>query len=256
MKAAFISTYPPRQCGIGTFTNNLIKAIIANTGHEKPEDAAMVIAISDHDNKYDYPSEVKKVIRQDHQRDYINAAKFINFSDASVAILEHEFGIFGGNDGVYILPLLHRLEIPVIATFHMVMMTFLGFTNLGFKTKNLSAIFAQAAIHVVVTFKNLFKSFNKSIDDFRVVIEERCLDEFNAGVFGSDRINAIIDAVDQNAGKQKIRENDDALETQFYSVFKGRFNQWKRNAGIGGFCPAKAKTFPQHAGNFPKCDLG
>ncbi len=121
MKIAYIGTYPPRQCGIGTFTNNLIRAVIANTGHENPEDAAMVIAINDHDNQYKYPPEVKKVIRQDHQRDYIDAAKYINFSDASVAILEHEFGIFGGNDGVYILPLLHRLEVPFIATFHTVL---------------------------------------------------------------------------------------------------------------------------------------
>ncbi|WP_010419400.1 glycosyltransferase family 4 protein [Anaerophaga thermohalophila] len=121
MKIAFIGTYPPRQCGIGTFTNNLVKAIHANTENKKISDTAMVVAINEDGSQYEYPEEVKHVIRQNHQRDYINAAKVINYSDAGVCILEHEFGIFGGDDGVYILPLLHRLEVPLIVTFHTVL---------------------------------------------------------------------------------------------------------------------------------------
>ena len=60
-------------------------------------------------------------IRQNRQRDYITAARQINFSDADVCILEHEFGIFGGDDGVYILSLIHRLELPLIVTLHTVL---------------------------------------------------------------------------------------------------------------------------------------
>ena len=74
--------------------------------------------MNDHDQTYDYPEEVKFTIRQEHQRDYISAVKFINLSGADICILEHEFGIFGGQDGVYILSLLHRLEIPLIVTLH------------------------------------------------------------------------------------------------------------------------------------------
>ncbi len=81
----------------------------------------MVIAINEDGQEYDYPDEVKFTIRQNLQQDYINAAKFINYSDADVCILEHEFGIFGGDDGVFILPLLHRLEVPLIVTFHTVL---------------------------------------------------------------------------------------------------------------------------------------
>ena len=121
MKIAFIGTYPPRQCGIGTFTNNLVKAIVQNTPSKKITNHAMVIAINEEDAKYEYPEEVKFIIRQNHQPDYINAAKFINYSDAEVCVLQHEFGIFGGDDGVFILPLLHRLEIPLIVTFHTVL---------------------------------------------------------------------------------------------------------------------------------------
>jgi glycosyltransferase involved in cell wall biosynthesis len=121
MKIAFIGTYPPRQCGIGTFTHNLVKAIVANTDSKKVSKHAMVIAINGDGHEYDYPDEVKFTIRQNLQQDYINAAKFINYSDAEVCILEHEFGIFGGDDGVFILPLLHRLEVPLIVTFHTVL---------------------------------------------------------------------------------------------------------------------------------------
>jgi hypothetical protein len=106
MKIAFIGTYPPRQCGIGTFTNNLVKAIVQNTPSKKITNHATVIAINEDDAKYEYPEEVKFIIRQNHQPDYINAAKFINYSDAEVCVLQHEFGIFGGDDGVFILPML------------------------------------------------------------------------------------------------------------------------------------------------------
>ncbi len=83
--------------------------------------SSFVIAIDDRQSSYAYPEEVKLTIQQEQQEDYIEAAKFINLSGADICILEHEFGIFGGQSGVYILPLLHRLEIPFIVTFHTVL---------------------------------------------------------------------------------------------------------------------------------------
>ncbi|MFW5761627.1 MAG: glycosyl transferase, partial [Cyclobacteriaceae bacterium] len=103
MKIAFIGTYPPRQCGIGTFTKNLVKAINANTDSKKITKHAMVVAINEDGQQYEYPEEVNHVVRQNHQSDYVDAAKFINYSDAELCVLQHEFGIFGGDDGVYIL---------------------------------------------------------------------------------------------------------------------------------------------------------
>ncbi len=76
------------------------------------------MALDDQDETYNYPEEVKLSIRQEHQRDYLEAAKFINISGADICILEHEFGIFGGQSGAYILPLLYRLEIPLMVTLH------------------------------------------------------------------------------------------------------------------------------------------
>ncbi len=118
MKLAYIGTYPPRECGIGTFTRNLYNSMVINNETIKDSIEGFIVAMNDHDQTYNYPEEVKFTIRQEHQRDYLSAVKFINLSGADLCILEHEFGIFGGQDGVYILSLIHRLEIPLIVTLH------------------------------------------------------------------------------------------------------------------------------------------
>jgi len=125
MKIVYIGTYPPRECGIGIFTHSLYQSMVRDQGSSNGNDSVgdpavegFVVAMNDHDLTYHYPEEVKLTIRQEHQRDYLKAVKFINLSDANVCILEHEFGIFGGQNGMYILPLLHRLEIPLIVTLH------------------------------------------------------------------------------------------------------------------------------------------
>ena len=105
MKIAFIGTYVPRECGIATFTNNLFNSVLNKNDVEKKADTGFVVALNDNDLTYNYPEEVKLTIRQDYQSDYIEAVKYINLSGADLCILEHEFGIFGGENGVYVLPM-------------------------------------------------------------------------------------------------------------------------------------------------------
>ena len=119
MKNAYIATYPPRQCGIGTFTQNLFQSMIASKKDDS-ERNSFIVAMDDSDEVLAYPEEVRLTIRQELQEDYLAAAKYINVSGADCCILQHEFGIFGGQDGIYILPLLHELEIPLIVTLHTV----------------------------------------------------------------------------------------------------------------------------------------
>jgi glycosyltransferase involved in cell wall biosynthesis len=123
MKLAYIGTYPPRECGIGTFTQNLVRSMITKRDTEHRSIEGFVVALDDHEQVYDYPEEVKLGIHQEQQADYVEAANFINLSGADLCILEHEFGIFGGQGGVYILPLLHRLEVPLVVTLHTVLKT-------------------------------------------------------------------------------------------------------------------------------------
>ncbi|WP_319478859.1 glycosyltransferase family 4 protein [uncultured Draconibacterium sp.] len=123
MKITYIATYPPRECGIGTFTNNLFKSMLRQNEPNELTNEGFVVALNDNELTYKYPEEVKVTIRQDHQEDYLKAVKYINLSGADVCVLQHEFGIFGGQSGVYILPLLHRLEIPLIVTLHTILKT-------------------------------------------------------------------------------------------------------------------------------------
>lgn len=123
MKLAYIGTYPPRECGIGTFTQNLYESMVMGNEFDKTSCEGFIVAMNDHELTYNYPEEVKLTIRQEHQRDYLSAAKFINISGADLCILEHEFGIFGGQNGVYILPLLNRLKIPLVVTLHTIIKT-------------------------------------------------------------------------------------------------------------------------------------
>ena len=92
-------------------------------GAQGEKHEGFIVAVNDAENNYDYPEEVAYVIRQNQQEDYIEAAQFINSSNADICILEHEFGIFGGDNGIYILSLLHRLEIPFIVVFHTILKT-------------------------------------------------------------------------------------------------------------------------------------
>lgn len=122
MRIAFIASFPPRECGIATFTQNLMQSIRFNLRAEpQPRDSAFVIALNDSGTSYRYPSEVKYVIRQEQREDYDGAAAYIHHSGADICILQHEFGIFGGQNGIYILSLVHKLQIPFIVTFHTIL---------------------------------------------------------------------------------------------------------------------------------------
>jgi glycosyltransferase involved in cell wall biosynthesis len=121
MKIAYISTQIPRACGLATFNNNLKKAIEENLNVDKV--GSYVVAINDSEDikQYQYPPEVKYLIRQQNQKDYIRAANYINTSTADTCILEHEFGIYGGDSGIYVLPLLNRIEKPLITILHTIL---------------------------------------------------------------------------------------------------------------------------------------
>jgi glycosyltransferase involved in cell wall biosynthesis len=115
-KVAFISSFPPRKCGIATFTTDLIKTVASAA---KTQFQPLVVAVrSDNDLKYDDP--VKFEIRQNVKSDYICAADYVNFSNVDLVSVQHEFGLFGGSAGSYLGLLLNRLNAPVITTVHTV----------------------------------------------------------------------------------------------------------------------------------------
>lgn len=122
MKIACIGNYPPRECGIATFTKDFIGALMSSDdwGRDKG-DEAYVIAMNDQGRTYDYPSLVVQQIDQNQPQDYLKAVNYINLRNTDICFLQHEFGIYGGNSGIYILPLIHRLKMPFIPIFHTVL---------------------------------------------------------------------------------------------------------------------------------------
>lgn len=113
--AAVVSTYPPRECGIATFTRDLSRAL---------RDAGVrtwVVAMDEEGAGYAYGPEVRLQIHEDSLDEYRAAADAINHSDAQVVNLQHEFGIFGGEWGEYVLELVEGLDRPLVVTLHTVL---------------------------------------------------------------------------------------------------------------------------------------
>lgn len=110
----FLSTYPPRACGIATFTQDLI-CELDKTGYVN----TAVAAISD--SEYSYPSKVQFTIEQQKEDAYAEAAEKINSSGFDLLMVEHEYGIFGGKWGNFLLNLTKRLKIPYFVTLHTVL---------------------------------------------------------------------------------------------------------------------------------------
>ncbi len=117
-KLAILGTYLPRQCGIATFTSDLAEAL-----HQElnGEGEVLALAMDDIPEGYCYPERVRFQIRANVQSDYHQAADYITSSRASLFVLQHEFGIFGGPAGAYVLNLIRELRVPVLVTLHTIL---------------------------------------------------------------------------------------------------------------------------------------
>jgi glycosyltransferase involved in cell wall biosynthesis len=116
-RIAVIGNSLPRRCGIATFTTDLQRAI----SNSRPNLQTCIVAMTDHDQTYDYPVSVALQIKDDSIEEYVRAATFLNAGRFDIVCLQHEFGIFGGEAGAHILELLSRLTVPVVTTLHTVL---------------------------------------------------------------------------------------------------------------------------------------
>ena len=119
IRVAFISTYPPRECGIATFTSHLVDAI--STFCSQAVTPPVVVALNDKGELYDYETRVKYQINSDERASYEKTAEYVNASDIDVVNIQHEYGIFGGEWGEYVNAFLKRIEKPVVTTLHTVL---------------------------------------------------------------------------------------------------------------------------------------
>ncbi len=116
-RIAFIGNYLPRECGIATFTTDLCNAIAGEYG----EGRLFAIPVNDPESSYEYPEQVRLELTQEDLASYERAADFLNFNGNDLVCLQHEYGIYGGSAGRYILALLRRLKMPLVTTLHTVL---------------------------------------------------------------------------------------------------------------------------------------
>lgn len=118
-KVAFVGNYFPRQCGIATFTTDICESFSAIN----PDIQCFAIPITDTEEGYKYPERVRFEIIEKDIETYKAAADYLNINDVDIVCLQHEYGIFGGKAGSYILSLLRNRKMPLITTLHTVLET-------------------------------------------------------------------------------------------------------------------------------------
>lgn len=116
-RIALIGNHLPRRCGIATFTTHVHDALRARY----PGIATDVYAMNDRNNSYDYPPAVVASIEQDDLASYHEAAATISRRGTDLIWVQHEFGIFGGPAGQFLMAILDRSTLPVIVSLHTVL---------------------------------------------------------------------------------------------------------------------------------------
>lgn len=116
-RIAFLGGFAPRQCGIATFTTDLCESVSLAA----PDSECYSGAVNDRFEGYRYPDRVRFELLETDLDSYRRAADFLNFDNAGVLCVQHEFGIYGGPSGSYLLALLKEVRMPVVTTLHTVL---------------------------------------------------------------------------------------------------------------------------------------
>jgi glycosyltransferase involved in cell wall biosynthesis len=116
LRTAIVSTYPPRACGIGAFAADVRMALLGIDGVDRVERVVVV-------NEPTSPQRPGLVatVQQAVRGDYVRAARILGRLDVDVVLLQHEYGIFGGREGAYVLSLAEELSQPLVVTLHTVL---------------------------------------------------------------------------------------------------------------------------------------
>jgi glycosyltransferase involved in cell wall biosynthesis len=131
IRVGICSTYPPRRCGLATFTSDLEGALAAapnvNQVHivrvENDQGTNEIDLTQDTSDPLASRASVIATIVEEDVDTYVAAALIAN-AKCDVLILQHEFGIFGGRDGAHVMHFVDALRIPLVVTLHTVLPTF------------------------------------------------------------------------------------------------------------------------------------
>lgn len=119
IKMLIVSSYSPRECGLATFSNDIVNAVNNVFGNTLPIE---VCALENENHHFQYGDEVKYILHAASLDDYRLVAEKINErKDIGLVCIQHEFGLFGGEYGDYILAFILALNKPIITVFHTVL---------------------------------------------------------------------------------------------------------------------------------------
>ncbi|GAC1313144.1 MAG: glycosyltransferase family 4 protein [Vulcanimicrobiaceae bacterium] len=113
----FLGSFPPRECGIATFTKDVVDSYDLAFGTTSD-----VVAIDEPGGSDRvYPERVIARLGQEDRASYRDVARLINAHPAKLLDVQHEYGLFGGPDGAWFLDLMQELEKPVVVSLHTVL---------------------------------------------------------------------------------------------------------------------------------------
>lgn len=116
-RTLFLGSFPPRECGIATFTKDVVDSYDAAF-----KTSSEIIAIDEPGGDVrHYPPQVVARLTQDRRESYEDIAAFVNAHPAEVLNIQHEYGLFGGDRGIWLVDLLQAVEKPIVLTLHTVL---------------------------------------------------------------------------------------------------------------------------------------
>lgn len=116
-RTLFMGSFPPRECGIATFTKDVVDSF-----DRAFATSSEIIAIDEPGGDVrTYGPEVVARLRQDSRESYSDVAAIVNAHPAAVLNVQHEYGLFGGERGEWLIDLLRASEKPVVLTLHTVL---------------------------------------------------------------------------------------------------------------------------------------
>jgi hypothetical protein len=155
-----IATYPPRECGIATYSQDLILAL--NNKFEKSF-TIKVCALENESEKHKYANDVEYVLETDKSDSYSVLAKRINENEAiKMVLLQHEFGLFRDNESDLIALLQNTNKAKIIA-FHTVL------PNPNETLKDNVQQISNASDSIIVMTKASAKIL---VDDYDIAVEK------------------------------------------------------------------------------------
>jgi glycosyltransferase involved in cell wall biosynthesis len=145
-RVAWLASYPPRECGIATFTRDLTQAVAQQTAR-----APRVVAIEEPGSgERSYPPEVFARLTRDDPRSYDRLNAELHAADIDVLCVQHEYGLYGGQWGALLPRALRRIDVPVVTTMHTVLSRpspeLLGVTRALCEHSSALVVLAKAAI--------------------------------------------------------------------------------------------------------------